>query len=169
MAHLDHIDVIVCRLYDIAPEILYSVRRKGRVVLARFMAIRLRYDKHPDIDVLAARYNKSGGTIRHALKQAENLLKFNKDFREKYYVAQLSIGFNRLPYAPDLIRPGRTVWTRADSSGDVIMGTVTDVDDSTFTVESFEDPAYKTINRLDTGRLCADHESSLDIAYVEVV
>lgn len=165
----DQIDIIVARIFEMDPGYLCSKTRNGRVVSARFLAILLRTEKEPDVshEKLGEHYNKKRGAIRHAIQQARNLLKYNKGFRKQYEAAQFYLNEKRLPYAPDLIRPGAKVWTRPDSAGEVFQGRVTSITDTLFTVESFEDQNFKITNWLDTGRIHRNCESSLDIISVQ--
>lgn len=164
----DSIDTIVARLYDIEPAMLAAEGRKERAVLARFTAIRLRieFDPEASIESLSRRYNRSESPIRHALKQAQQFWKTDRSFRLKFQHAREMLSTGRQPYAPELLHRGAMVWTRPTSDGEVVMGVVTNIASETFTVESFDNPDYKTINQIDTGRQMADYESSRDILYI---
>lgn len=166
---MDNIDMTVCRVFDIEPDILLIKLRKGRLTIARFTAIHIRYKRGCGYSELAERYKMTVSSVRHAIKKAEDFLNYDKHYRQKYTLCVELINSGRLPYTSELLRQGVRVWTRSNSKGEVTEGVVTVImrDTRQFVVETFLDPQYKTCNYVDNGRVNFDFESCRDIEFIE--
>lgn len=168
MNTIDIIDTIAASVYDIDPAMLYSKSRPERLAYARFVAISLRYNDGMTAAEIAQRYDLNVETIRYGICRTRELVKYNAPFRAKYEYALNLYTTKSIPFSAAMLTPGCRVRTRTDSTGMSLCGIVTHVGASSFTVESFTNPDYKTEHDLNTGRVWVEYESSRDIVSITI-
>lgn len=168
MRTFDIIDIITAREYDVDPDAMYSRSKIEQIVYARFLAITLRHDDGASLVELAQRYTMNTNSIRYALRKTVELIRFNKAFRLHFQHAQALYKQGCVPYIKDLLSNGAEVRTRTDNQGVARCGIVTQINDTSFTVESFDNTSIKTIHNIETGRVADYFESSLDIVAINI-
>lgn len=163
----DIIDSIVARAFDIEPSIIYSDVRKERVIQARFTSFALRKEYGVPEEQIARMYGKSISTIKHGLQRVMDMRLYDPEFKKRWKMVSDLLTQGLLPYDASKLSIGQTVRTRADSAGIARLGIVTKITSDTFTVESFDNPGYRTTHQITTGRLSPQFETSLDIVLMQ--
>lgn len=168
MNTIDLIDTLASRAYDVDPVLLHSHRREERVAHARFIAISLRYHDGVSLSDISSIYRMNIESIRYALRKTKELATYNPPFARRYLEAKRLYYSGYTPFDCQLVAGGSHVRTRADSLGLVRCGIVITINENSFTVESFDDPTYSTINDRHTGRISPHYESSLDVVAIRI-
>lgn len=81
---------VAARLYDITPMDIISHRRRGDIVAARFLAVKLASDCRRDVTTptIAAIFNRQESSLSHAVRRAEAFMEEDKLFRRRYQRAR---------------------------------------------------------------------------------
>lgn len=163
----DHIDEVVSSVFDLDSDLLRSSCKHERVTMARMAAMHIRVRQGEDTMVIADLYKRSSRMVAHYIRRADGLLKYDTWFKSRYTEILSFLSLGRLPYHPNNINIGSIVWTRTDSRNRRYKGIVTQINDTTFVVESFLDATYHTEHDLQSGRISDQYETSLDITQIQ--